>query len=145
MVKVNEAKTEDEFQRSLQKLKELLGGMKGGAETKHYRIVRWNDEFIPPEKGGMFKGRNPKAAARKALRSHLNPKLPNGQRKFQEVKVTILEVTRGSKRKEHGPYIVKRVKLEQPKKIKMTNKKTGKQKTFTRTHKFVVEKIEQSK
>ena len=139
MVKVNEAKTEDEFQRSLQKLKELLGGMKGGAETKHYRIVRWNDEFIPPEKGGMFKGRSPAAAARKALRSHLNTN------NLQSVKVTLLEVTRGSKRKEHGPYIVKRVQLEQPKKIKMTNKKTGKQKTFTRTHKFVVEKIEQSK
>ena len=139
VLKKAEAMTDKSFKESLQKLKKLLGGMKGGAETKHYRIVRWNDEFIPPEKGGMFKGRNPKAAARKALRSHLNTN------NLQSVKVTLLEVTRGSKRKEHGPYIVKRVQLEQPTKIKMTNKKTGKQKTFTRTHKFVVEKIEQSK
>ena len=94
------------------------GGAAGGKRT--FRVVRWNNEFVPPDQGGTLKGRSPAAAVRKALRSHLNV---NG---LQDVKVTLLEVTRGSKRKEHGPYRVRRLRLAKPVLIKMTNKKTGK-------------------
>lgn len=123
-----------QFEQDLHALQTMLGGMKGGSK-RTFRIVRWNNEFVPPDQGGTLKGRSPAAAVRKALRSHLNVN------NLQDVKVTLLEVTRGSKRKEHGPYRVQRLKLDKPVSIKMTNKKTGKTKTFKRTHEFKVEKL----
>ena len=109
------------------------GGAAGGKRT--FRIVRWNNEFVPPDQGGTLKGRNPAAAVRKALRSHLNVN------NLQDVKVTLLEVTRGSKRKEHGPYRVQRLKLDKPRVFKVTNKKTGKPKTMKISYEFKVERL----
>ena len=108
----------------------------GGENTKRrtFRIVMWNGEYIKPEDGGKFKGRTPADAARKVLRSHLNVN------KLQEVKVTIMEITRGSNHREKS-YIVKREKLEKPQIVKWTNKKTGKPKKFKREYKFTVKKL----
>jgi hypothetical protein len=114
----------------------------GGENNKRrtFRIVKWNNEHISQENGGTFKGRTPADAARKVLRSHLNPLLSNGIRKFQKVNVTIMEITQGSNHREKS-YIVKRVKLEKPQIIKWTNKKTGKTKKFKREYKFTVKKV----
>ena len=111
------------------------------SKTRRFRIIKWNDEIIPQNKKSILTGREPAAAARKALRSQLNPKLPNGQRKFQEVKVLIKEISRNKNTKEKL-YLVKREKLNKPRKITVTNKKTGKPKQMKITHKTTVKKLD---
>ena len=136
MVQYGAAQFKDDL-RNLQKmLNEQIGeGQSGGSAKRTFRIVRWNNEFVPPDQGGTLKGRSPSAAVRKALRSHLNVN------NLQDVKVTLLEVTRGSKRKEWGPYRVQRLKLDKPRVFKVTNKKTGKPKTMKISYTFDVKYI----
>lgn len=97
-------------------VKKVTGGAKTESKNRYFKVVVDGGEAF-----GRFSGSKPKQAANKALTSLLRKRKENKKNTNVKLHYSIVECTRGSKRKEYK-YVGNRKKLDNPVKVEIRGK-----------------------